>query len=526
MTKISAAVRRELVKALRERYQGGTREERERLLEEFVRLSGYHRKYAIWVLNRPSQEPLASLAASQRGRPPLYDQAVREALIVLWEASDRICGKRLKALLPVLVPSLEQHGHLQLEAAVREKLLATSAASIDRLLKAARAATPRKRRRLATALRQSIPIRTFADWNDPLPGYMEADLVVHCGETTAGSYVNTLALTDIASGWTECLALVVREQTLVTEAIEAVRPLLPFPLRGIDTDNGLEFLNATLLQYCRDHQIEFTRSRPHHKNDQAWIEQKNGAIVRNLVGYRRLEGLAAAEALSRLYASSRLFVNFFQPSFKLASKTRIGARVKKRYYPPETPCARLLASEAIASEVKTQLRDTAARLDPLALLEEIRKMQLHLAALVDHGQAYTPPQRARQDLTGFLAGLSTAWRSGEVRATHVEKPKPPRYWRSRKDPFESFWPQVRQWLEADPDQTAKELFARLRHEHPGTFPAGQLRTLQRRVKDWRVQAARKLVFGIELSAKQGMPPESRATVLNGGGNAATSPDGR
>ena len=508
MTKIATVVRRALVKSLRERYQSCMRQEKERLLEEFVRLSGYHRKYAIEVLNRTSEEPPVSLSAARRGRPPLYDQAVREALIVLWEASDRICGKRLKALLPVLVPSLERHGHLQLNAVVREKLMATSAASIDRLLKAARAAVPRKRKRLATALRQSIPVRTFADWNDPLPGNTEVDLVLHCGETTAGSYVHTLTLTDIASGWTECLALVMRERTLIVDAIEGIRPLLPFPLRAIDTDNGLEFLNDTLLQYCRDHHIEFTRSRPYQKNDQAWVEQKNGAIVRRLVGYRRLEGLAAAGALSRLYATSRLFVNFFQPSFKLASKTRTGARVTKRYYPPQTPCARLLASQAISSEVKAQLRETAARLDPLALLEEIRKMQGHLVALVDQGRAYTPPQHANQDLSGFLSGLSTAWRTGEVRPTDCTKPKPARYWRSRKDPFESTWPQVRDWLEIEPDRTAKELFARLRHEHPGTFSAGQLRTLQRRVKDWRAQAARKLVFGLDLTAEQPTPAES------------------
>ncbi len=165
-----------------------------------------------------------------------------------------------------------------------------------------------------------MPVRTFAEWEDPLPGDMEADLVSHGGDSAAGSFVHTLTLTDVASGWTECVALVVRDGALVAAALEHLRTTMPFPLRGFDTDNGGEFMNETVAAYCHTHGIPCTRSRPYHKNDQAWVEQKNGAVVRRLVGYRRLEGLAAAAALSRLYAASRLFVNFFQPSFKLASK--------------------------------------------------------------------------------------------------------------------------------------------------------------------------------------------------------------
>jgi hypothetical protein len=496
MTKISTAVRRELVRVLRERYEQGTRAERRRILEELVRLSGYHRKYAITVLNGRTGLSSAQGAAVIRGRPRLYDEAVRQALIVLWEASDRVCGKRLKAVFPVLIPALEAHGHLHLDAAIRAKVMAASAASIDRLLKPARSRTAPRHKRQSTTLRKKVPVRTFADWNDPLPGSMEADLVVHCGDTVGGRFVYTLTLTDIASGWTECVPLVVRESTLVTEAIEALRPLMPFPLRALDTDNGTEFLNETLIQYCHERSIEFTRSRPYRKNDQAWVEQKNGAVVRRLVGYRRLEGWPAAEALSRLYSASRLFVNFFQPSFKLAAKTRVGAHVRKRYHLPQTPCQRLLASDAIPAEVKAKLRETETQLDPLRLLEDIRQMQSHLVALVDHGEAFTPSPAGR-DLTGFLAGLSTAWRLGEARPTHRTKPKAVRYWRSRIDPFESAWPQLLVWLDASPDQTSHELFDRLRRMHPGVYPQGQIRTLQRRVKDWRAQMARRLVFGIQ-----------------------------
>jgi len=499
MTSISTAVRRELVRVLRERYRNGTRDERRQILEELVRLSGYHRKHAITVLNGRNASVLGNEASARRGRPCLYDEAVQQALVVLWEASDRMCGKRLKAAFPLLIPALEAHGHLLLDFTVRAKVMSVSAASIDRLLSSARSVTTPRPRRLASALRKSVPVRTFSDWNDPLPGSMEADLVVHCGDTIGGSFVYTLTLTDIASGWTECVPLVVREGTLVTEAIEALRPLMPFPLRALDTDNGTEFLNETLVQYCEERSIKFTRSRPYRKNDQAWVEQKNGAVVRRLVGYRRLEGWPAAEALSRLYSASRLFVNFFQPSFKLAEKTRDGAHIRKRYHPPQTPCQRLLASDAVPEEVKARLRETGAKLDPLRLLEDIRRMQSHLVALVDHGEAYTPSP-ANRDLTGFLAGLSTAWKLGEARPTHRPKPKAVRHWRSRIDPFESAWPQLLLWLEADPDQTSHELFDRLRNIYPGVHPEGQLRTLQRRVKDWRAQMARRLVFGIQDAA--------------------------
>jgi hypothetical protein len=219
-------------------------------------------------------------------------------------------------------------------------------------------------------------MRTFADWNDPAPGSMEMDLVAHCGSANRGSYVHSLVLTDIASGWTEAAPIVVREGSLVVETLERVRIGLPFALRALDVDNGSEFVNDRLIEYCLSHGIELTRSRPYRKNDQAWIEQKNGAIVRKLLGYRRFEGLAAARAITRLYEASRLFVNFFQPSFKLASKQRDGAKVTKRYHPPQTPCERLLQADSIPTAAKSKLCEVSANLDPLKLLEEMRACRL------------------------------------------------------------------------------------------------------------------------------------------------------
>ena len=329
MSEISATARRELVQALAERYRGATVHQKHQILDEFVAVTGYHRKHAIRLLNR--RRVWGGPATGRRRR--VYDEAVRQALVVLWEASDRVCGKRLKALLPVLLSALERHGHLRLDAEVRERLLCVSASTIDRVLAEPRSGNGRRRTRRTSGprIRGSVPVRTFADWKDPAPGFVEADLVAHSGDTMAGSMAHTLTLTDIASGWTECIALLVRESSLVVDALDRLRVGLPFLLRGIDTDNGSEFVNDALLAFCTKHDIVFTRSRPYHKNDQAWVEQKNGAVVRRLVGYGRLEGLAAGEALTRLYSASRLFVNFFQPSFKLAEKTRVGARVHKRY---------------------------------------------------------------------------------------------------------------------------------------------------------------------------------------------------
>jgi len=282
---------------------------------------------------------------------------------------------------------------------------------------------------------------------------------------------------------------------------------MPFALRGVDTDNGSEFVNDVLLQFSRKHDIEFTRSRPYKKNDQAWVEQKNGAVVRRVVGYGRLEGVAAAESLARLYSSTRLFVNFFQPSFKLIGKERVGARVRKQYQTPQTPCARLLSSPDITEQSKERLRAVLASLDPLRLLDEIRTMQAHIAGLARGEQVHAPPHRDA-DLERFLASLATAWMEGEVRPTHQSKPKAKRWWRTRQDPFEDVWPRVLVWLEIEPDRTASELFERLRTENPGKFPSNQLRTLQRRVKEWRMTAARRLVFSETTPFEDGGPAAS------------------
>jgi hypothetical protein len=260
------------------RYQAASKRlERRQILAEFVRVTGYHRKHALRMLDQPPAQQ------SPRPRARLYDEAVHQALTVLWEAADRICGKRLRVLIPVLIDAMERHGHLELATVVRNRLLEVSAATIDRLLSPQREAAGHARRRRwgpNSAIKQNVPVRTFADGGDPPPGYFECDLVEHCaGVKKDGNFVHTLTLTDIHSGWTECAALAVREQSLVVEGIKAVAQRLPFALRGLDTDNDSAFINETLQGDCEHHRIHWTRSRAYHKNDQAWVEQKNGAVV-------------------------------------------------------------------------------------------------------------------------------------------------------------------------------------------------------------------------------------------------------
>src|ERR1043166_5541704 len=400
---LSVTTRRELIEAVAARYRAAHRKQKKEILDEFVKATGFHRKHAIRVLKRaPSQEPREP---GQRAR--IYNEGVREALTIVWEASDRICGKRLHQVIVGLIDAMERHGHLKLDPAVRESLLSMSAASMDRLLKTVRDTAKQGRRRtmINTPLRKSIAIRTFGDWNDPLPGFFEMDMVVHCGKSMVGSYVHSLVLTDIASGWTEAIAMVIREQTLITESVSEVRAKLPFPVRGLDVDNDSAFINDTLVAYCRDHKIELTRCRAYKKNDQAWIEQKNGAVIRRMVGYGRLEGTQTTAVLNKLYTSARLFVNFFQPSFKLLSKTREGAKVIKKYHPPATPCERLLERVDVSEECKEQLRQTLATLDPVRLLSEIREAQRVLAQL-EVGVAHAETARSTPEFSGFVASLS------------------------------------------------------------------------------------------------------------------------
>jgi hypothetical protein len=485
---ISKLAKSEVLEALHERYQQAPKKEKTKILDEFIAVAGCHRKHAIRLLADIGTAAFKAPAVGRR----TYDEAVREALVVLWEAADRICGKRLKAILPSLVTALERHGHLALDLTVRQRLLSVSPATIDRLLITVRSkASHHKKRKTLTKPSKQVPIRTFADWNEPLPGYLEIDFVSHGGSSMQGTFLWSLVATDVCSGWTEAVPLVAREQTLVTEGLEVMRRQFPVPILGIDSDNDSAFINETLIAYCQNHKLEFTRSRAYQKNDQAWIEQKNGAVVRRFVGYKRFSGIVAGQCLAQLFQAVRLFVNHFQPSFKLKSKKREGAKVKKFYHKPATPCARLLEHASVTEAAKERLRSEGGPLDPLELLHRIRDSQSGLAAL---GSGELGTGLGRESLEQFLAKLPELWRKGEARPTHREKNSQPHSWRTRQDPFKGVWPEILLWLQETPEATAKSLWERLHQKYPGRFPGGQLRTLQRRIREWRRVMARELVY--------------------------------
>ena len=282
--------------AAHQRYGGLSTSGKKALVDELVVITGYHRKSVLRALNRKptTADGDGACADPYRHHRCRYGPEVMEALVPLWEASDRLCGKRLQALLPLLLESLERHGHLSLDPEVREKLITISSATIDRMLAPVRKNSPgngwRRPPRARSAVQRRTPVRTFNGWGEVSEaGWLEIDLVAHCGKWMEGRFLWTLVATDIATGWSECLPLLSRDGTSVMAALRMLEELLPFPLRGIDVDNDGAFLNAPLEQWCEKHQppIALTRSRAYQSNDQAWVEQKNGMLVRRAAPIRK-----------------------------------------------------------------------------------------------------------------------------------------------------------------------------------------------------------------------------------------------
>jgi hypothetical protein len=374
---MSQTSKRELVVAIRPRYTLGSRAEKQVVLDELVATTGYHRKYAIQVLNHPRKRR----TGPRRGGQVKYSGPVRVALEQVWRAANCICGKRLVPGLPLLVEALERHGELQLDPPTRALLLTLSPATADRLLKRARVGTKPhglSTTKPGTLLKQAIPVRTFAQWDDAQPGFMEIDLVAHCGGTTRGEYLNSLDMIDVKTRWVELYGLLNRSQATVSAAIVTCRGRLPYALLGLDSDNGSEFINDDLKRYCEREHITFTRCRPYKKNDQAYVEQKNWTAVRQNVGYDRYEGPAACAALNALYEPLRLYLNFFQPVMVLVEKIRDGAKVTKRYDVAQTPYQRVLAAPEVPEAAKERLRQLYPTLNPAALLRQIQSRQADL----------------------------------------------------------------------------------------------------------------------------------------------------
>jgi hypothetical protein len=339
-------------------------------LDEFTSATGYHRKYAIRALKNQDQKRSIK---KKTGRKAIYRGAVISALTQIWEIYGRICSKRLQPFLPEAIKVLERCQEIELSAATKQLLLEISSATIDRCLASERVKSPHglSTTKPGTLLKQAIAIRTFTPWDEEQPGFMEIDLVAHCGNTTEGQYLITLTCTDICTGWTDVTALLHRSQQAVCEAIDALRKRLPFALLGIDSDNGSEFINDLLYRYCLNEKITFTRSRPYKKNDQAHVEQKNWSVVRHTVGYDRWETQEEFVLLQSIYDDLRLYINFFQPVFKLIGKDKIANKTILRYDTPKTPYQRILERKDIPLQAKAHLTNAYLQLNPAFLRRQI-----------------------------------------------------------------------------------------------------------------------------------------------------------
>lgn len=382
--------RQEVTQATAGQYRGASKKEKGKILDQFIATTGYSRWYARLVLRHEGRRiqtdkqtivVVERKSSAKRKRARRYDEKVQTALVRLWRIMDYICGKRLQPILAELLTVLERHNEFRCDRETRVKLLRISAASIDRLLKPERRKYELRGRsgtKPGTLLKKQIPIRTFADWDEQCPGFVEIDLVAHDGGLAAGDYCQTLDLTDIATTWTETLAVRNKAQAWVFAALKEMRQKLPFSLRGIDSDNGSEFINKYLVEYCQKQKLSFTRSRPYRKNDNCFVEQKNYSVVRRAVGYQRYDTEAQLHLLNELYATLRLYTNFFQPTMKLKSKERVGSKVTKRYDGAQTPYQRVLAAAQVSEAEKQRLRGKYKTLNPAALKRKLMQLQERL----------------------------------------------------------------------------------------------------------------------------------------------------
>jgi len=374
---MSQRSKRELWETVQPRYLKASKKEKNKILDEFIAATGFHRKYA----NRILKHGYPYSHGPKKGKKPVYRGEVVTALEQIWEIYGRICSKRLHPFLPEGIKILERFHEINITPEAKRLLLSMSCSTIDRCLKPARFTGTHhglSTTKPGILLKKAIPVRTFADWNEDQPGFMEIDLVAHCGNTVEGQYLNTLTCTDVCTGWTEPIALHHRSQQAVRDALHNMRPELPFDLRGIDSDNGSEFINDLLYHYCLDEQITFTRSRPYKKNDQSYVEQKNWSVVRHTVGYDRLETDGEFDLLTSIYSDLRLYINFLQPVLKLISKGKVGDKFVKTYDQATTPYQRVMARPDIPVETKARLTDLYVKLNPVTLRNSIDRKVANL----------------------------------------------------------------------------------------------------------------------------------------------------
>ena len=383
-------------------YKRATKKQKGCILDTLTELAGYNRSYAARVLRQRAkyvvlgrgvargvkvtlvEDERTKRKRKKRKRSRVYDKKVFAALKKVWVICDGICGKRLAPFLPEIVPVLERWGELTLDKETRSKLVSISPATIDRMLAPARKGyqlRARTQTKPGTLLKHQIPIRTFSDWDDLRPGFVEIDLVSHEGGNARGDYAFTLDTTDVCTGWTETEAVRNKAEKWVFAGLQKAKARFPFGIIGIDSDNGSEFINNHLYRYCTQNKITFTRSRPYRKNDNCFVEQKNYSIVRRAVGYRRYDTPGELQTLNELYTVLRLYTNFFQPSMKLIEKTRIGSKVRKKYDQAKTPYCRVLESGFIPDGTKEELEKLYSTLNPAKLNREVNRLQDRLEEL-------------------------------------------------------------------------------------------------------------------------------------------------
>jgi len=371
---------REYLIALKKRYAQASKKERTAILDEFVKTSGYHRKHATALL---LGKRVHRLHPAQRPRAKVYTEEDRRALFKLLDLFDYISSKRLRVAMNDSLPRLRRQGFLRVSPAGYQHLRVISPSTIDRIRAMQR--EPGQRRKGFTKpgslLKHQIPIRTFAEWDEATPGFVEMDLVDHSGGSNSGDFAYTLNVTDVRTGWTEMRAVPNKAQVHVFAALTLVRQRLPVPLKGVDSDNGSEFIHDQLLRYCEQEHITFTRGRVGRKNDNPFVEQKTWSVVRRLVGYRRYEAKRHVDLLNRLYHAYSLYHNFFLPVVKLQEKKRIGSRVQRVFDEPATPYTRLLTSPDVSEADKRKLRATYAKLDVVQLKSEIDELSAKLLSL-------------------------------------------------------------------------------------------------------------------------------------------------
>lgn len=362
----------ELIRRYAKLYAKSRKGEKTRILDLITEITGYARKYAVFLLNNPH----TAKDKFRRRRKSKYAHLL-DTLTFVWATANFLCGKRLKPFMPFFVDSLIRHGELGISDDDRTLLISMAASTIDRLLAPKRREYGIKGRsttKPGTLLKHQIPIRTFADWNDSLPGFLEVDLVAHCGSSTRGEFINTLDMTDVATGWTVCRAFMGKGRRFASRAIDSAMPDFPFPILGIDCDNDGIFINEHISSYCSERKITFTRSRAYKKNDQCFIEQKNWDVVRKTIGYQRLDTQRQLDILNNAYDLLALYQNYFQPSRKLIDKVRVGAKIKKLYDDAITPAQRLLLRDDIPEGTRSRVEKAMTSLNPAEIKRQITRL--------------------------------------------------------------------------------------------------------------------------------------------------------